>query len=261
MHLASFVVPGALALALAQSAAAQEQPTGMEQPPPTEQQAPPMEQQPPPAEEQTVTEEQTLVIQQPSVAPIFGFIGGGPTIPLGDSGDRFNVGPGFNAGIGFNFNRFVGVQLEGFWSRFSVNGDLLNTTDLDANHRMQYGTLDAVANVVRSGPFTAYLLGGGGLYYRRVQLTQFAGTTVVPACDPWLYYCYPSAVSVETILGTRSSTDWGINGGAGFSVRVAPGLRIYAEGRYHYIFGPEIINSSDKANGEYIPIMFGLRFE
>jgi opacity protein-like surface antigen len=254
MHLASFVVPGLLALGLARAAVAQEQSPPMEQPP--------MEQAPPPVEETTVTtEEQPLIIQQPTVAPVFGFIGGGPVIPLAEAGDRFNVGPGFNAGIGFNFNPYLGVQLEGFWSRYGVNGDLFNSTDLDADHRMQYGVLDVVANVVRSGPFTAYLLAGGGLYYRRVQLTQFAGTAVVPACDPWLYYCYPSAVSVETILGTRSSTDWGLNGGVGFSVRVASGLRVYAEGRYHYIFGPEIINSSDKANGEYIPVMFGLRFE
>ena len=256
MHLPSFVVPGLLALGLAQAAVAQEQSPPMEQPP--------IEQPPPPVEETTVTtEEQPLVIQQPSVAPIFGFIGGGPVIPLAEAGDRFNVGPGFNAGIGFNFNNHFGVQLEALWSRFSVNGDLLNTTDLDANHRMQYGTLDAVANVVRSGPFTAYLLGGGGLYYRRVQLTQFAGTAVVPACDPWLYYCYPSAVSVETILGSRSSTDWGLNGGVGFSVRVAGGLKLYAEGRYHYIFGPEFDagDGGQRADGEYIPVMFGLRFE
>jgi hypothetical protein len=66
---------------------------------------------------------------------------------------------------------------------------------------------------------------------------------------------------VETILGSRSSTDWGLNGGAGFSVRVASGLRVYAEGRYHYMFGPEIAGSSENANGQYVPVMFGLRFE
>ncbi len=256
MHLASFAVSSLLALGLAQSAAAQEPPP-LEQPPP-EEQVPPPEQ--PPAMEPAAMD-QPLEYQQPSVSPVFGFVGGGPSLPLGSTGDRFNTGYAFNAGLGFNFNRFVGAQVEAFWSYHGVNSDLFNVTDLDASHRMQYGTLDVVGNLVRSGPFTAYVLGGGGLYYRRVEITEFVGTAVVPVCDPWLYYCFTDAVSVENVLGSRSSTDWGLNGGVGFSVRVAGGLKLYAEGRYHYIFGPEIINSSEKANGEYIPIMFGLRFE
>ncbi|MBF5043099.1 MULTISPECIES: outer membrane beta-barrel protein [Myxococcaceae] len=254
MHLASYVLPGLLALGLAQPVAAQDQP--------------PVETPPADPGTSTSTTTHTSMETEPleyshteHVAPVFGFVGGGPSIPMGKTGDRFNVGYGFNAGVGFNFNRYLGAQVEAYWSHYGVNGNIFNSTALDANHRMQYGTVDIVGNVVRSGPFTAYLLGGGGLYYRRVELTQFAGTTVVPVCDPWLFYCYPSAVSVETILGSRSSTDWGINGGVGFSVRVAGGLRLYAEGRYHYIFGPELANSNEHANGDYIPIMFGLRFE
>ena len=265
MHVASFAFPTLLALGLALPAVAQESPP-LEQPPP-EEQAPPPEQAPAPepSSTETTTMESTsmepLEYQPPPVSPVFGFVAGGPSIPLGSTGDRFNTGYAFNAGLGFNFNQYVGAQVEAFWSHHGVNTELFNVTDLDAEHRMQYGTLDVVGNFVRAGPFTAYVLGGGGLYYRRVEITEFVGTAVVPVCDPWLYYCFTDAVAVESVLGSRSSTDWGLNGGVGFSVRVAGGLKLYAEGRYHYIFGPEIINSSEKANGEYIPIMFGLRFE
>ena len=206
---------------------------------------------------------QELELQEPAPSPIYGFVAGGPSFPMSEAGDRFGTGYAFNGGVGFNFHRFVGAQLEAFWSRHGVKDEALNATDLDANHRMQYGALELVFNGVRSGPVTAYLLGGGGIYYRRVELTTFLGTAVVPVCDPWLYYCYTDAVPVEGVLGSRSSTDFGLNGGVGVSVRLGAGFKLYAEGRYHYIFGPEFDagDGGQRADGEYIPVMFGLRFE
>jgi hypothetical protein len=39
---------------------------------------------------------------------------------------------------------------------------------------------------------------------------------------------------------------------------------VYIEERYHYIWGPTITNSvtneSKKANGQFLPITFGIRF-
>jgi opacity protein-like surface antigen len=206
---------------------------------------------------------QELELQEPSPSPIYGFIAGGASFPISNVGDRFETGYAFTGGVGFNVHRFVGVQLDAFWSHHSVKGDVFDTTDLDANHRMQYGTLDVVFNGVRSGPLTAYVLGGGGVYYRRVELTSFVGTAVVPVCDPYLFYCFADAVPVEGVLGSRSSTDFGLNGGIGLSLRVASGLKLYLEGRYHYIFGPEFTEGGEggRANGEYIPVMLGLRFE
>lgn len=233
MHLARIIVPGLLALGLARPVAAQE----------------PV----------VTTTEPDFVLQEPGPSPIFGFVGGGASFPMADAADRFNVGYGFHAGIGYNFSRFLGAHLEGFWSYYGVQNEALGgATELDANHRMQYGSIDAVAHLLR-GPFNVYVLGGGGLYYRRVEITQFAGTTVVPYCDPWLYYCYPSVVPVEQILGTRSSTDFGLNGGLGASVRLTRGLAVYLEGRYHYMWGPEV--GGQNINGQYIPVMLGLRFE
>lgn len=199
-----------------------------------------------------------LVLQEPSPSPIFGFLGGGASFPLSESGDRFTTGWVFHGGLGYNFGHTFGLQAEGLWSVYGVKADALNATDVDASHRMQYGALDAVVHLFR-GPFSAYVVGGGGIYYRRVELTQFAGTTVVPFCDPWLYYCYPSVASVEEVLGSRSSTDFGLNGGVGASYRITSGLKFYAEGRYHYMFGPEI--GGENINGQYLPITVGLRFE
>ena len=77
---------------------------------------------------------------------------------------------------------------------------------------------------------------------------------------------------VENIIGERSSTDFGMDFGGG--VRFG---KIYAEIRYHYIWGPTIeaqqptVNplvtpaltgdlAGHKANGQFLQTTFGIRF-
>jgi len=198
-----------------------------------------------------------------SLVPRVGFnIGGGLSIPISDAGDRFNVGGAFQLGVTYNFSRRLGVQAEYLYSGYSVQEDVLASTDVEGHHSMQYGDLNVVYNVVRPRPFGVYVLGGPGIYHRRVEITQFAGVGVVPYCDPWLYICYSTAVPVDQVLGSRSKTDFGLNAGLGVSLRLFGGpLRLYAEGRYHYIFGGSIDTPEGprNVNGQYIPIIFGLR--
>ena len=105
------------------------------------------------------------------------------------------------------------------------------------------------------------------MYHRTVNITTPAvGFTTV--CDPWWYVCYPIAVPVDQVLGSRSSTDFGMNFGAGVSFPVGDSASFYFDVRYIYIWGPTIdvpaIGStpaqSVSANGQAIPFMFGFRF-
>ena len=76
-----------------------------------------------------------------------------------------------------------------------------------------------------------------GLYHRLIQLTSPAiGYTTF--CDPYWYVCYPAAVSVDNILGDRSSNDFGIDFGGG--VTFGHEAKFYVETRYHYVWGPTI---------------------
>ena len=95
------------------------------------------------------------------------------------------------------------------------------------------------------------------------------GVGYVPGyCDPWWYVCYPGGfVPVENIVGKRSSTDFGMDFGGGVNFGA-----IYAEIRYHYIWGPEIAaqlnpltgetasGTGGKANGQFLQTTFGIRF-
>jgi hypothetical protein len=110
-----------------------------------------------------------------------------------------------------------------------------------------------------------------GIYYRPVEVST-PGVGFVPGyCDPWWYVCYPGGfVPVENVIGERSSTDFGMAFGGG--VRFGP---IYAELRYHYIWGPEVQAQTStlpavqaatadlvgkKANGQFLATTFGIRF-
>lgn len=190
-------------------------------------------------------------------------VGGGLSFPISDANDRFDTGGGFQVGAGFQFLRNLAINAEYLYTAYDVKSEVLSSSGVEGNHFMQYGALNAVVDLLPRNRFGIYLIGGPGLYYRKVEVTQFAGVAAVPYCDPWLLYCTASAVPVSEVLGSRSTTDFGLNAGLGLTVRIYGDLRLYLEGRYHYIFGPEFTGESgvsDRADGQYVPLMFGLRY-
>ena len=123
----------------------------------------------------------------------------------------------------------------------------------------------------QENPIGGYVLGGGGIYHRVVQLTSpSVGYTSV--CDPYWYVCYPAAVSVDQIIGDRSSTDFGIDFGGG--ITFGRGGQFYVESRYHYVWGKTInptvstlngttvtaCSSGCTTNAAYFPLTFGVRW-
>jgi hypothetical protein len=76
-------------------------------------------------------------------------------------------------------------------------------------------------------------------------------------CDPWWLVCYPQPVPVERVLGSRSTTDVGMNVGAGLTAGM-----FFAEIRYHFMGGPEFTtsNGSRTANGKFLPLTVGVTF-
>jgi hypothetical protein len=110
-----------------------------------------------------------------------------------------------------------------------------------------------------------YGLVGMGVYYRPIKVTT-PGVGYVPGyCNPYYYYCSPGGiVPVENIIGERSSTDFGMDFGGGATFGF-----VFAEVRYHYIWGPTITppagvtlpaGTDNKANGQFFATTFGLRF-
>lgn len=200
-------------------------------------------------------------------------LGGGYTAPFGEVRDH--LGDGWHISIGGQANVTPIISIEGLYSfnglgeknlRLPVSptpGGSTVPTDFFANMNMQYGT-GSVVFQAPEGNIRPYGLVGAGVYYRPVQVTT-PGVGYLPGyCDPYWYVCYPGGfVPVENIVGERSSTDFGMvfGGGATFGV-------IFAEVRYHYIWGPEIesqtiggtTTEARKADGKFLAVSFGVKF-
>jgi len=204
-------------------------------------------------------------------------IGGGALFPLGSYKDSFNTGGSFNIGATFFVTPVFGIQ--GEYNYGKMNGPektLLVASQpggvnpssqlLQSNQQMNVFTFDGVfrAHQSRDSLIGGYVLAGGGVYHRMVQLTSPAvGFTTF--CDPYWYVCYPAAVSVDNIIGDRSATDFGINFGGG--ITFGHEVKFYVEARYHYVFGKDVATVNPVPSGtptstsaSYFPLLFGVRF-
>ncbi len=111
-----------------------------------------------------------------------------------------------------------------------------------------------------------YIVAGPGMYYRKVEITEYVGTGVI--CDPWYYVC--GAYPVEAVLGSRGGWDFGFNFGGGVGFALGDSGEFYIETRYHYVMGPgdrvghaaagRRPGTGGSANGQYVPLTFGFRF-
>jgi Outer membrane protein beta-barrel domain len=194
-------------------------------------------------------------------------IGGGPTFVMGDLADRFETGWGPAVGFTFDANPKLGFQFEYAYRWFAIP-DEAEVGLLDANHQMHQLTFNLVANLTPpDSAIRAYIVAGPGSYYRKVEITRYAGTGVI--CDPYYYVC--GAYPIENVLGSRGGWDFGFNVGGGIGFALGESGEFYIESRYHYVWGPEIVSSTPlpagvtppnggKTNGQYLPLTFGFRF-
>ena len=178
--------------------------------------------------------------------------------PLSDSADRFSTGLGFTAGATWHFNGQVGVTADYVWSTLGVQNDwngVVLSRPVDVTPRIQFGTVD-IKFQAPPGPVRFYLVAGVGLYHRTVKLAT-TGSDDITVCDPWWFVCDPGPVPVGSISRTRSSTDPGINVGAGLTAGM-----FFAEIRYHFMWGPSFDTPAGRqtATGKLFPLTVGVVF-
>ena len=210
--------------------------------------------------------------------PVQFTIGGGYTGVYGAAADRVGSGGNVTLGVLFKASPVFGIQGEYGWNGMKQKqlslpvspggGAAAVPTDFFADANMQYGAANLIFSPAMGGKTAPYFLTGLGVYYRPVSIsTPGVGFTTI--CDPYWYVCYPAAVPVERIVGKRSSTDFGMNIGAGVNFPIKDSTSMFVEVRYHYVWGPEIdsanlpqplTGTTTKANGQFLPITVGFRF-
>jgi Outer membrane protein beta-barrel domain len=231
-----------------------------------------------------------LIAASPAVAqedrPVGVNFGGGWAFPVSGLRDAFDTGWNGGIGVTFNITPTVGFQAEYMYDRMggpdrniglspTPTGLVTESGFIESNHQMHTGTFNLVfspGTIETSRPVGGYFIGGLGIYHRLIQLTTpSVGYTTI--CDPYWYVCYPTLVSVDRIIGDRSSNDFGINLGAGLTF--GKSAKFYVESRWHYVWGPKITVASEFAdvegeldpcpdgcstNAQYFPLTFGFRW-
>jgi hypothetical protein len=222
----------------------------------------------------------TLVAVVPAwaqgVRPVLVNVGGGVTIPNNDGlKDHFETGGHFNIGVLFAPEKVpFGMQVEYGYNGLSgkdrtiplyatpVIGGTVGGALIESHHAMHFIDFNGVVKTPGNTKVGAYGLVGGGFYYRSVSLTTpDVGYTTY--CDPYWYVCYPAVVSIDQVIGDRSSWDPGIDFGGGVTFKLSTSTSFYVETRWHYMWGPSFTDGQgieQKANGSYFPITFGFRF-
>jgi hypothetical protein len=125
-------------------------------------------------------------------------VGGGPTFPVGNLGDEFDMGYHVQLSAGLMPAMLpVGLRIDGAYNRFPED---------DGHFRVIVGSVNAVLDIPMQG-FSPYLIGGLGVY----------------------------SSGGDDDHGHPTTTNVGANVGAGFRVGL-PGLSVFVESRFHNIF-------------------------
>jgi opacity protein-like surface antigen len=219
----------------------------------------------------------------PAVAqdkPVEVNIGFGWIFPI-TSGLKNDFNAGWTGTIGATFwvNPKVGIMAE--YTYDHMNGPdktvllspgpglpAVNNGLIQSNHQIHSGIFNVVFRPVPhpQGGVNGYILVGGGIYHRIINLTTpSAGYTTI--CDPYWYVCYPALVPIDVIIGSRSSNDFGFDVGGG--IEFGHEAKFYIESRYTYVWGPTVTvpaavqpyaAGSYGTSATYIPLTFGVRF-
>lgn len=203
-----------------------------------------------------------------------GEIGFGPSIALGQAGDNVGTGFAFQAGATYKMAPRYGFKIDTLVSHHDIKDDITAALGVgDGNAWIWHLSGNFVVSTNMEAKTSVYGLAGLGIYYRKVELTN-PSAGFVTVCDPWIGICYPVLVPATQIVGSYSSTNFGMNFGGGVNFRVGHETAVFVETRYHYVWGDtpsqQVVvqpltggptqTSGGNGNSQFFPIIFGVRF-
>ena len=191
--------------------------------------------------------------------------GGGPILPAGATSDHFETGWQLMGGVGWKLARheaFV-FRFDYGYSRERLVGRALDAGFVNGQHQVHDLEADVEWTLTR-GPAPVYLLAGPGVYLQRTEITNLSDYAPgPPICDPWLQVCAPGPVPAEDILGSRSSTNFGFNLGAGVDIPIRGRVAAFVEIRWRFVWGDVYGlpgGSERRGHFNYFPVTLGVRF-
>lgn len=184
--------------------------------------------------------------------------------PLNQTATYTAMGWGAVYGAGYNFSKHHSIVGEVMWNSLWPNDTALAPIRAEAQNGSIHGhgnlvTLTSNYRLTFEGKvYGAYVIGGGGLYYRDVSLSQPISVGSSVSCSPpWLMWgvtCSSGIVTANQNLASSNSTVLGGNIGIGFTFKLPDShYKLYVESRYHYA-------PTKGVHTQLVPISLGIRF-
>lgn len=190
--------------------------------------------------------------------------GGGAVLPAGSAADRFETGWQLTGGVGWALGEALGFRLDYTYSDERLIGRAVPQAFVNGSHVVHSLEADVRWTLTPRGPAPVYLVGGLGLYRQKTAITNVRDYEPGPSiCDPWLPVCSVGPVPAGTILGSRSSTDPGLDLGAGVEVPIRGRLRFVFEARWRFVWGDTYGlpgQGERRATASTFPLTLAVRF-
>ena len=187
-------------------------------------------------------------------------VGGGLSVPLNPTARYLGVNGNAGSGVGANFNKHNSIEGDFMWSGLSPALNLVQAIDrptgsvnlftVTGNYRFH---IDSLAG----SPFGAYIIGGGGWYYRHTDINRNYVVPPLTVCQPiynWWGFACNSGGFVQANVASHGTSAGGLDVGAGFTIKLpSPGWKFFVESRYNYAWSNFIPTT-------FVPVAFGFRF-
>ncbi len=179
-------------------------------------------------------------------------IGGGFTEPLGNTGRNLDTGWNIQGGVGVNINAYLGIQVQGQFNDFGINGSTLTNLGYPGGDvHIFSATVDPVIHLNPKGHVDFYLIGGGGLYHTYQEFTQPSVETFT-GYNPFFGF-YNFGVPSSQVLSSYSVNKPGWNAGVGVAFGTKVHGKFFAESRYTHVY-------MTRSHIDYLPVTFGYRW-
>lgn len=187
--------------------------------------------------------------------------GGGLSMPVNPTARYFGVNGNAVTGVGANFNKNNSIEGDFLWSGLSPSLSLvhpINTPTGNVNLFSLTGNYRFHVDRIGESAFGAYVIGGGGWYYRHTSINKNYLVPPLTVCQPvynwWGYACDTNGYVQSVTIASHGTSAGGLNAGVGFTVRIGDmGWKFFVESRYHYAW-------SNYLPTTLIPVSFGFRF-
>jgi hypothetical protein len=189
-------------------------------------------------------------------------MGGGFTVPMNPIARFAGHGGSFLASGGPNLDQHNSILVQFMWNGLPPSkgalapseGTQLNgisksvnlySLTADYKYRARFGKM-----------FGAYVIIGGGLYYRYSNLSTSVLVNTPTVCQPvYVYDGFTCSDGYVNAVGMTAGTgSFGANGGIGLTFNIHKGWKFFMESRYIYAWSRTIATP-------VVPVVFGVEFQ